>query len=482
MLFNSWIFLPFILIVLSVYWSLGMRWQNRWLIVASYVFYGTWDYRFLLLLMGTTLIDYWVGIMLARTEQSKARKRILTISIVANLGVLGFFKYFNFFASSMVTLLHAVGVNANVHLIEIVLPVGISFYTFQSMSYTIDVYRRHIPAVRRLEDFVLYVSFFPQLVAGPIERASEMVPQIQAPRHFKREQWAQGLWLVLYGLFKKVVIADNLAVIVNSAFGPAAIGGDDRTGALCLLGVYAFAYQIYCDFSGYTDVARGIAKLLGFELMLNFNLPYLARNPSDFWRRWHISLSTWLRDYLYIPLGGSRGGGRWRTYRNLFLTMLLGGLWHGAAWTFVLWGAFHGVALIVHRWLFLEDRTGAVRRADPAQRSGVGHALAVVGMFHLTCLGWLLFRAGSLAQVGHFLSEIATDFHWNLPAIEALYQLILFVVPLWMLELYACNQDNPWRVRQSWDWGMGAAVVTALLIALILLPAPVAQSFIYFQF
>jgi alginate O-acetyltransferase complex protein AlgI len=482
MLFNSWIFLPFILIVLSVYWSLrSRRWQNRWLILVSYVFYGAWDYRFLLLLIGTTLIDYWVGIMLARTEQAAARKRILSVSIVANLGVLGFFKYFNFFASSMVALLKALGVNANVHLIEIVLPVGISFYTFQSMSYTIDVYRRVIPAVRRLEDFVLYVAFFPQLVAGPIERASEMMPQFESPRRFKLEQWGEGLWLVLYGLFKKVVIADNLAGIVNAAFAPAAAGADDRTGVQCLIGVYAFAYQIYCDFSGYTDVARGIAKLLGFELMLNFNLPYLARNPSDFWRRWHISLSTWLRDYLYIPLGGSRGG-RGRTYRNLFLTMLLGGLWHGAAWTFVLWGAFHGVALIVHRWLFLEGRPAGTARRDVPPGNPFTSALTVIGMFHLTCLGWLLFRANSLRQVGHFLREIATNFHWNLPAVEALYQLALFVVPLWMIELYARNDDRPWSVRPSWDWGLGPAVVAGLFISLILLSAPVAQSFIYFQF
>jgi alginate O-acetyltransferase complex protein AlgI len=474
MLFNSWIFLPFFILVFVVYWALPTRWQNRWMILMGYIFYGAWDWRFLGLLLGTTIIDYCVGIALDRTSLQVKRKQILTISLCANLGALGFFKYFNFFASSMMALMHAFGIRADAHLIHIILPVGISFYTFQSMSYTIDVYRRKIPASRRFEDFVLYVSFFPQLVAGPIERGGMLLPQIEAPRTFRAEQFGEGLWLTLLGLFKKVVIADNLANVANSVFD----AQSRPHGVACLLGLYAFAYQIYCDFSGYSDMARGLAKLLGFELMLNFNLPYLAQNPSEFWHRWHISLSTWLRDYLYIPLGGSRGGEA-KTYRNLMITMLLGGLWHGASWTFILWGAFHGIALSLHRWLFTAP--AAAKKADLQSKSLGLSIVSCFGMFQLTCLGWLLFRASSVHQVGSFISSIFMDFRPDAQSAKMLFSLCLFVLPLWALDLYAMNRDNPWW-RPSWKWGLGPVIVASIFLALIFLTAPDAHTFIYFQF
>ena len=296
------------------------------LLVASYAFYGAWDWRFLGLIVLSTVVDYVVGMSLAATGDPRRRQFLVTASIVANLGILGLFKYAGFFAKSLVGLGASLGVEIPAFALDVVLPVGISFYTFQTLSYTIDIYRGTLKPTRRFLDFALFVAFFPQLVAGPIERASRLLPQVLQPRHVTWEKFGSGSWLILWGLFKKVVIADNLAFLVNAVYATDA----SPTGWQVVAGTVAFAWQIYCDFSGYSDIARGLARLMGFELMVNFNLPYAARSPADFWRRWHISLSTWLRDYLYIPLGGNQGGAL-RTYRNLGLTMLLGGLWHGAA-------------------------------------------------------------------------------------------------------------------------------------------------------
>ncbi len=351
MLFNSLEFVVFFAVVLALYSVLNHPRQNALLLVASYVFYGAWDYRFLLLLIGTTLVDYAVGLAIDRRSDPAARRRILMFSIVANLGVLGVFKYFNFFADSLVEFAGLFGLSVSPVTLNIVLPVGISFYTFQSMAYTIDVYRGHLKPCRSLPDFALYVTFFPQLVAGPIERATHLLPQIYARRVMTAEKIGSGLSLIALGFFKKVVMADNLAPTVNEIF--AKQGG--YTAEEVLVGAIFFAFQIYGDFSGYTDIARGTSRVLGFELMDNFREPYFARSPSDFWQRWHISLSTWLRDYLYISLGGNRGG-RLTTYRNLILTMLLGGLWHGAAWNFVWWGLYHGTLLVGYRWY--EERFG----------------------------------------------------------------------------------------------------------------------------
>ena len=345
MFFNSYTFALFCPLVLLLYWKLGHRGQNRLLVVASYVFYGAWDPRFLLLMWFTTGVDYFVGRGLGRISEQRSRRRLLTTSIVVNLGVLGVFKYFNFFVDSGTSLLNGLGLGANPPVLQILLPVGISFYTFHGISYTVDVYRRLVPPVRDPVVFAAFVAYFPQLVAGPIGRAEVQLPQFLHPRTRpdRNTVWS-ALTTILVGFIKKIAIADALAPFVNETF--ADIGSK---GAITLvLAAVAFSLQIYGDFSGYTDIARGVSQLFGISLLENFRQPYFSASITEFWQRWHISLSTWLRDYLYIPLGGSRGSSV-VTYRNLMLTMLIGGLWHGAAWTFVVWGALHGVYLVVER-------------------------------------------------------------------------------------------------------------------------------------
>ena len=389
MLFNSytfWLFFGFVFVLCGLS-RRNFRLQNTVLLVASYTFYGFWDWRFLSLLLVSTIIDFNVAQWLERAETPRRRKLLLALSLCANLGVLGVFKYLGFFTESMVELLNAFGIDSSLPVLNVLLPVGISFYTFQTMSYTIDVYRRELPATKRFFDFALFVSFFPQLVAGPIERAAKFLPQVLQPRLQNRLRFTEGFYLILLGLFKKVVIADNMAPIANAIFSRDV---STLSGPEVMIGVYAFAFQIYGDFSGYTDIARGVAKWLGFDLMLNFRMPYFAASPSDFWARWHISLSSWLRDYLYIPLGGNRHGAL-LTYRNLMLTMLLGGLWHGAVWTFVVWGGFHGLILCLYRF-FGTFSTATEPRA--LVRSGPfisGRWLGILVMFHLTCIGWLFF-------------------------------------------------------------------------------------------
>ncbi|MGE3818962.1 MAG: MBOAT family protein, partial [Isosphaeraceae bacterium] len=400
MLFNSFSFAYFFAILFPTYWCLR-RWhraQNLLLLLAGYYFYACWNPKFLTLLVLSTAVDYYCGLAVARIEAPGRRKAFVAMSMALNLGMLGYFKYYNFFAECLRDLLLRGGLDVPLGQLDVVLPIGISFYTFQSMSYVIDVYRKDIEPTRDPIEFATFVSFFPHLVAGPIMRPTSLLPQVARPRRFNLDQFYEGSYLIFWGLTKKVVVADNLATVVNELFGR----WETIDGGLALLAVYGFAFQIYCDFSGYTDAARGIAKCLGFELALNFNLPYLSANPREFWQRWHISLSTWLRDYLYIPLGGSRGGPL-RVYRNLMLTMIIGGLWHGAAWTFVLWGFYQGLLLVGHRmaqpWLDLVKPTDLVDRA-------CWRALRVVVTFHLVCFGWLLFRAESMAQVGGMLQAM----------------------------------------------------------------------------
>lgn len=365
MIFNSAVFLFFFALVYSVYWLLSLtsrpvRLQNTFLLAASWFFYGYWDWLFLSLLIFTSTMDYAIAIALERyDDRPNIRRVLITTSISVNLALLGTFKYYNFFASSfavaMQTLLPG-SFDPQQHsiLLNLVLPVGISFYTFQEMAYTIDVFRRSIRAQRNFLDFALFVGFFPQLVAGPIVRAVDMLPQITKPRIFRKEDLRQGLWFILIGFFMKVCIADNLSPQVDKVFlpgraiyeaNPGLAGGFD--GFQVLWASIAFMFQIYCDFAGYSNIAIGVARLMGFHIRMNFNMPEFAQNPSDLWRRWHISLSGWIRDYVYIPLGGSRAG-RFYTYRNLLLAFALSGLWHGATWTFVLWGTMHGIWIVGH--------------------------------------------------------------------------------------------------------------------------------------
>jgi alginate O-acetyltransferase complex protein AlgI len=476
MLFNSLEFLLFLPVVLIIYFSLKHRRQNLWLLAASLFFYASWDWRFVGLLLVTVIVDFYVAAHLDRLFERGApasqRRLVLAISMASNLVVLGFFKYFNFFAASLYSVLQSAGWNVSPTTLNIILPVGISFYTFQSMSYTIDVYRRELPATSHLLDFALFVSFFPHLVGGPIMRAVDLLPQILMPRHPTGRQWLDGTHLILWGFWKKVFVADNLAPIVTQVFAM-----PSPSGFHALVAVYAFAFQIYCDFSGYTDIARGVAKLMGFELVLNFNLPYFATNPQDFWRRWHISLSSWLRNYLYVPLGGSHLGSA-KTYRNLMLTMILGGLWHGAAWNFVLWGCYHGLLLVAHRCLAPVWYRFFSGRMPLGQ--GVSLAVRVFIMFHLTCYGWLLFRASSFVQIKqmtlsllHPFQEVDLPFMWPV---------ILFAGPLVLVQCAQYLSGHLNFLDFGWVPLEVKFAVYSILLYMITFRAAAPQSFIYFQF
>jgi len=393
--------------------------------------------------------------------------------MVTNLGLLGVFKYAGFFVYSARHALAPLGVNPDLLHLDLVLPVGISFYTFQTMSYSIDVYRGRMQPVRNFIDFALFVAFFPQLVAGPIERARQLAPQFSHKPVVTHDMLRVGCWLIFWGLFKKTVVADNMAGIVDIAFaGPDALSGGD-----ILIALYAFAFQIYADFSGYSDMARGMAKLMGYELMLNFRLPYFATNPSDFWRRWPISLSSWLRDYLYIPLGGNRRG-KSRTYINLVLTMVLGGLWHGAAWTFVAWGGLHGGLLAAHRWLqnrdLLPNPTGRVSRA-------VWWTVSATCMFHFVCLGWLMFRAQSFEQFSHMTVQLVSDPTFSAQGVQWAWTLVLFCFPLVMImALQGVTGDINAPLKLSFP--ARYVLYTVLLTMMITLGSFGAREFIYFQF
>lgn len=498
MLFDSFTFALFFVVICGVYWAAHrrLRLQNLVLLIGSYVFYAAWDWRFLGLIIVSTLVDYTCGLLLDRRQPDRtgaasaakgsdyvytgrARRRILFVSLASNLGILGFFKYFDFFAAGAARLLTSIGLGVEPHLLHFILPVGISFYTFQTLSYTIDVYRGELRAHRSLLDFSVFVAFFPQLVAGPIVRARDFLPQVAAPRNPTRNQFYEGTYLILWGLFKKTVIADNLAGLVDATFS----ASQTPDGAVVAVAVYAFAIQIYCDFSGYTDIARGLAKLMGFELRLNFNLPYLASNPRDFWRRWHISLSTWLRDYLYVPLGGSRKGPR-RTCINMMLTMVLGGIWHGAAWTFVLWGIYQGVLLVAHRLAmpFLER----IARAWPTWARPFGRAMAVVVFFHFVCIGWLIFRAVGFEQIGAMLTALATD--WPLALLTAdgwsrsgAGTMLLYGSPLLLMQL-AQHAKTDLNVISRAPAPARGLVYALMFFGIVLLKTYHAQPFIYFQF
>jgi D-alanyl-lipoteichoic acid acyltransferase DltB (MBOAT superfamily) len=395
MLFNSinfFVFLPAVLLVLAL---APRSWRNPVLLVSSYVFYGSWDWRFLALLFATTCIDYWVGHKIHSASARESQLRFLWVSLTANLVVLGFFKYFNFFIDSAAELLGAAGLSVSMPTLRIILPVGVSFYTFQSMSYVIDIYRRDAMPADNFRDYALYVAYFPQLVAGPISRVGDLLVQLQSPARLTAERANIGLMLILLGLVKKVLIADMVAPEVDRIFS----SPSEMSSGMLLRGAYLFAFQIYGDFSGYSDMARGVSELFGVRLIINFQQPYLSQSITEFWRRWHISLSSWLRDYLYIPLGGNRHG-RAMTYRNLMLTMLIGGLWHGANWTFVAWGGWHGFFLAVERMLGIGDEQAARERAF------LPRVLATLVTFHVVVLGWVFFRAPNFAVAFDYFSGL----------------------------------------------------------------------------
>lgn len=405
MLFNSFEFAAFLPLVFILYWFVfphSLQRQNLLLLVASYVFYGWWDWRFLGLLFLSSSMDFTLGLLMGREEDECKRKQWLYLSLLLNLGLLGTFKYFNFFVQSFTDAFASVGIYLQPTTLKVILPVGISFYTFQSLSYTIDVYRRHLAPAKDLWSFLAFVSFFPQLVAGPIERATNLLPQFYVKRHFSYEKSVDGLRQSLWGLFKKVVIADNCAIYANQIFN----NSQGLSGSELVLGAIYFAFQIYCDFSGYSDIAIGTAKLFGFDLMTNFRYPYFSRDIAEFWRRWHISLSTWFRDYVYIPLGGSQVD-RPKALRNIFIIFVLSGFWHGANWTFIIWGALNAL-YFVPVFLAGKNRKNLAFTAGKGFLPSPKDVFQIGTTFGLTCIAWVFFRADNLGHAFSYLSGMVT--------------------------------------------------------------------------
>jgi len=444
------------------------------LLFASYFFYGTWDYRFLSLIIFSTIVDYYCGIAIYKLKDIKRKKIFLSLSIITNLSILGLFKYYNFFLANLQLLLSDMGLSFNPNLLQIILPVGISFYTFQSMSYTIDIYQRKMNPTNRFLEFALFVAFFPQLVAGPIERAKHLLPQIHNQRKITFDSLIEGLYLIFWGLFLKSFIADNLGVhIVDPIFQ----SNTTYNGTKVLIALYAFSFQIFCDFAGYSNIARGLAKCMGFNLNINFNLPYFSTNPKIFWQRWHISLSRWLKDYLYIPLGGNKNG-TIKTYRNLFITMLLGGLWHGAAWTYLIWGAYHGILLITHRIINLLFPNIKQLKIDFLHKSWT--FIKMIVFFHLICIGWLIFRSNSLTQAYQMFSSIFNNFEFSLKGIG----LKTMVFYLWILIPIQVLQYKNNNLLAIFTFKPIIQVFLYLIIfyALMLFGVTEKNEFIYFQF
>lgn len=480
MLFNSLTYFYFIVLVFIVYWWLlrkNLRLQNLFLFIASYCFYGWWDVRFLALIFASSLVDFIVGRLIFRETKKEKKRKFLWLCMFVNLGMLGFFKYFDFFIDSFSGLITQLGFRPNIHTLQIILPVGISFYTFQSLSYSIDIYRGKIKPTNDFISFMTFVSFFPQLVAGPIERASELLPQFLKERAFKSDQLISGFRFILYGLFKKMVIADRLAYFVNHIYQ----SPEKQDGSVLLAATFMFGFQIYCDFSGYSDIAIGSAKLLGFDLMQNFRTPYFSKSFRDFWRRWHISLSTWFRDYVYIPLGGNRvSQSRW--VMNILLTFSISGLWHGASLTFIIWGFLHGLLLVAEN--FISRVISFTKRI-----SWTGLIITFLSVNII----WVFFRADSLEQSLsilssfkdlnlHFVSKGLTLFTENSEFREYMIS-ILVSFPLFILIEILIGEMDFDRLIQKTNtiirWIIYVALVFMILIFGVLNSAP---EFIYFQF
>lgn len=458
-----------------IYRRLGHRNQNLFLVLSSYFFYACWDWCFVFLLFALTIFNYFIGLGIWRSHSRRSKKTFLVLSLCANLGVLCFFKYFDFFVSSAISLVSVIGIHPNVALLRVVLPVGISFYTFQVMTYTIDIYRGKLRPTRTFLDVALFVSFFPQLLSGPIERAANLLPQISRVRTTTKTDFLAGLNLLLLGYFKKVAIADSLSPFCDKVFGAPA----DMTGGQLWSGVYAFAIQIYCDFSGYTDIARGVALILGFRIMENFETPYLSKSIAEFWRRWHISLSSWLRDYLYIPLGGNRKGNA-RTYLHLLVTFLLCGLWHGAAWTFVLWGFAHGIYVAGHRMIL--SRWKGARSGSQESGRKIAIMLKVFLTFHIVAITWVLFKSSNLSiAVDYFkgLLRLGDFSEFNIAVIFAgCLVLTLDMLHKWYGEQTWLSRAHGYRVLR-----LAAAQFIAIgVVAAAIGHLGTATPFIYFQF
>lgn len=487
MLFNSIDFAIFLPIVFILYWFVlkgKLKQQNILLLVASYVFYGWWDWRFLSLIIFSSGVDFLVGRRLAITENSKKRTSLLLISIFVNIGFLGVFKYFNFFAQSFADAFTLLGAEIEPARLKVILPVGISFYTFQTLSYTIDVYRRKMEPCKDAISFFAFVSFFPQLVAGPIERASNLLPQFNRKREFDYRNAADGMRQILWGLFKKIVIADNAAIYANDIFG----NYSDYSGSTLFLGAIFFAFQIYGDFSGYSDIAIGTSRLFGFRLMQNFNFPYFSRDIAEFWRRWHISLSTWFRDYVYIPLGGSRGSS-WMKIRNIFVIFLVSGFWHGANWTFLIWG-FLNALYFLPLMLLNRNRKNTDTVAEGRILPSIRESMQLLTTFLLTCMAWIFFRADSMDHAFHYLSKIFSSSLiesplkdlWAINTGKHIIYFGIFLIFFLIVEWFQRNKQhglelNRERIPKYVRWSLYYLIIIACFMM-----NGVQQEFIYFQF
>jgi len=473
MLFNSVAFLFFLPIVLILYWLVGrgnLRHQNVLLLVSSYFFYGWWDYRFLALIFLSTLIDYVVGLKIDQVVYAQQRRKWLMVSIIFNLGLLGFFKYYNFFVQSWVDSFELIGYQMDPWTLNIVLPVGISFYTFQTMSYSLDVYSRKLKPTRNFVDFAAFVSFFPQLVAGPIERASNLLPQIQRRRSCDPGAWFDGLELVVWGFFKKVVIADSLSEPVHLIFS----SYEGYSGGALILGVLFFALQIYCDFSGYSDIAIGISKWFGIELMQNFNFPYFSKSISEFWHKWHISLSTWFRDYLYLPIGGSRVPLS-RGSINVLIVFIVSGFWHGANWTFLAWGFLHG-AYFIPSFVLRKSHINLASTLPSSRTVRILIELSqVILTFVLVCIGWIFFRSENLHQAFDFIGHISLTYSFEF--VKELKYVVLFL----FFEILIFQVKRLKLERFSFPI-VRYGVYTYFILSVVSHATKHGSNFIYFQF
>lgn len=480
MLFNSFEFLIFLPAVFLLYWFVfkPLKWQNLFVVAASYLFYGWWDWRFLILIAITTFCSYASGLLIQKYAGRRTRRRIVcATNILLNLIILGIFKYLNFFGENFALLLDALGFKCDWVTLDILLPVGISFYTFQALSYTIDVYRGNIQPTRNIVAFFAFISFFPQLVAGPIERATNLLPQFLVPRKFDYAKAVDGMRQILWGLFKKMVVADNCAVAVNMIFDQY----QSFDGFTLFIGGLLFTFQIYGDFSGYSDIAIGTARLFGINLMRNFNYPYFSRNIAEFWRRWHISLTTWFRDYVYFPLGGSRRG-KWKTIRNTFIIFLVSGMWHGANWTFICWGTYNALLFMP---LLIAGRnrrfTGVV--AQGRLLPSFKELLQIVVTFLLVVIGWIIFRAENINDVFNYITLMVTDFTPHLPehGKSALLYIAILMIVEWL------HRDRQFGLQISDGGGLLARrtvrwTIYVILALFTLLCAGTQEEFIYFQF
>jgi len=479
MLFNSIDFAIFLPIVFILYWFVAnksYKHQNILLLVASYFFYAFWDYRFLFLLIFSTFLDYFTGLKMHEASSAKMKKFWFWLSICVNLGFLGVFKYYNFFASNFAEAMGHFGLHLDVWTLKIILPVGISFYTFHGLSYVIDIYNNRIKPVKNFIDYSVFVSFFPLLVAGPIERATHLLPQIQKERHFNYTKAVDGLRQILWGLFKKIVIADNCAEFANYVFNHSG----DYSGSTLLLGALFFTFQIYCDFSGYSDIALGTAKLFGIDLLRNFAFPYFSRDIAEFWRRWHISLSSWFRDYLYIPLGGSKGG-TWMKVRNTFIIFLVSGFWHGANWTFIIWGGLNAL-YFMPLLLTNKNRTNleivAQGKIFPTVKEFLGMALT----FGLTVLAWIFFRADNVHHAVSYISQMFSASLFAAP-VHRPHSLLFILVLLFFITEWFGREHHHALASVGIKWPKLGRWVFYIVIGLVTYYyAGNKQQFIYFQF